>query len=83
MLKDRIKISDKIFSVFKDPEDENRQAYYCEFTLRESEEEQKEYRKIEYWQPGRACGISLEAGKPVFIRVIEKSGEQILDRFCF
>lgn len=53
MLKDRVKISDKIFSVFEDPKDKNKQAFYCEFTLRDTEEEQKEYKKIEYWQAGR------------------------------
>ncbi|MCB7341847.1 hypothetical protein [Blautia obeum] len=83
MLKDRVKISDKIFSVFEDPKDKNKQAFYCEFTLRDTEEEQKEYKKIEYWQAGRTYGVSLESGKSMFIRVIEKSGEQILDTFCF
>lgn len=83
MLKDRVRLSEKGFSVFQDSEDDGRRVFFRKFTLMDDGDEGETYQEIAYWQPGKLCETTLELGKSCYISVVEKKNEQIVDTYCF
>lgn len=52
MLKDRVKVNENKFSLYKDEDNSNRQAYYTIFRLADDEINKARGIKVEYWDPG-------------------------------